>query len=103
MLLQRTRGRAPHNLILAHDFRSEYATSRTQHRTRFDAGLVTDPHLSADHSVVFNHYAARESGLCGDDDMPPDAAIVGDVHHVVELGAVADVGDAQGCAIDTGV
>lgn len=50
-----------------------------------------------------NRDAAGETGLSGDDDVIFNAAIVGDVDHVVELDAVADGGEAEGGAVDAGV
>ena len=41
--------------------------------------------------------------MCGNDYVPPDLAIVSDVNHVVELRALANTRNAQGCAVHTGV
>ena len=68
-----------------------------------DARFVADAHLPADHGVVVHHHAAREAGLRRHHHVPPDAAVVRHVHHVVELGALADPGDAERGAVHAGV
>src|SRR6185369_15370083 len=59
--------------------------------------------LPADHRVVFHHHAARESGLGRHNYVAPDAAIVADMHQVVELGPITDRRHTQRRAIDTGI
>jgi hypothetical protein len=53
--------------------------------------------------VVTYHYAARQARLSRNHDMVANLAIVGDVNHVVELYSVADLCEAQRCAVDAGV
>src|SRR5262249_8214746 len=53
--------------------------------------------------IFFHDDTAGKAGLRGDDDVVADAAVVRDVHEVVELDAVADTSDAEGRAVDAGV
>src|SRR6185437_2725098 len=103
VLAQRPRGSAPYRLSGTDDLRSEHAAARAQHRARFDARLIADAHLSADHGMILHHDAARESRLRSHYHMAPDAAVVPHMHHVIELRAFADGGDAERRAIHAGI
>src|ERR1019366_2405048 len=100
MLLEGPRRRAPYGFAAPHHFGSEDAAARAQHGAGFDAGLVADPHLPADDGIVFHHHAARKTGLRRHHHVAADAAVVADVHHVVELGSLTDGGDSQRGAVD---
>src|SRR5581483_3933481 len=103
VLLQRPRRRSPHYLPFAHDFRCEDATAGPEHRARFDPRLVADADLPADNGIVLHNNSSGETRLGRHYDVPSDAAVVGDVDHVVQFRAVADGSDAQSGAIDAGV
>jgi UDP-N-acetylglucosamine acyltransferase len=103
MFLQGPRGRSPHYLALANDLGCEDAATGTEDRARFNARLVANSHLAADHCVVFHDHAAGQPGLGGDDDVTANAAVVPYVDQVVELHAVANLSDAEGRPVDAGV
>src|ERR1700730_14163543 len=103
MFLQRTRWSAPDYLPLANNFGRQDSAAGTENCAGFDARLVADAHLAADDGVVFNHHSTGAPGLCGNDDMPSECAIVADVDQVVDLRAVSDLGHAQSRAVDTGI
>src|SRR5579862_2178773 len=103
MFLQGTRGRAPDGLPGAHDLGGQDAATGAQHGARFDARLIADPYLAADHRIILHHYTARKTGLCRHHHVTADAAIMAYVHHIVQLGALADPRYAQGGAVHAGI
>src|SRR5436309_1693239 len=52
-----------------------------------DVDVVGDPGLPGYHDVVPGAGGSRDADLGGDDVVPPDLAVVGDHHEVVDLGA----------------
>ena len=70
---------------------------------RFDTCLIAHAHLPADDGVITDGNASREAGLRRNHHMPPNAAIVRDVDHIVQLGALPDDSDAERGTIDASV
>src|SRR6202043_1161651 len=72
----------------------------SKHGTVADREMVADAHLPAHHDVIPDIDAAGYAGLRDDHAVPPDAAVVSDLHQVVDLGALADDGIPGRAAID---
>ena len=62
--------------------------------------VVANADLAGHHDVIAGRRAAGDSDLRTNHVVPADAAVVGDHHQVVDLGAVADFGRAVGAPID---
>src|SRR5690348_6814537 len=97
---QGARRRAPkHHAWTADCLLGEHAALRAQDHTLFDAGVVPDAHLPANHGAILHGDAAGEAGLGGDDHIFSDADIVAHVHQIIQLRAPADDGQVQSPAI----
>src|SRR5260370_19042592 len=101
--LKRPCRRAPDYLSFADNLRREDAGSGAKDGFAFDARLVADADLTSDHGVVFDDDAAGDPGLSSDNDVTSNAAVVADMHHIVELGSITYGSDSEGCAIDAGI
>ena len=71
-----------------------------QHGSLADAHVIAHADLAGHHHVVAGGRAAGHADLRADHVVLADAAVVGDHHQVVDLGAVADDRRAVGAAID---
>src|SRR5690348_1108477 len=101
---QGARRRAPkHHAWTADCLLGEHAALRAQDHTLFDAGVVPDAHLPANHGAILHGDAAGEAGLGGDDHIFSDADIVAHVHQIIQLRAPADDGQVQSSAIHGGI
>src|SRR5215470_787517 len=87
ILFERPCRRTPDNLTGADNFRRQDSTSGAQHRARFDARLIADPNLPADHGVILYDDPAGKASLSRDYNVLSDAAVVPHMHHVIDLRA----------------
>src|SRR5438094_696332 len=62
--------------------------------------MLANSNLPAEDDVVLNGDAAGEPGLRRDDNVFSDAAVVSDVHEIVDLGAASDARFIQRSAVD---
>ena len=56
--------------------------------------------MAANHHIIANLRAAGDADLSGDQAVPSDAHVMGNLHEVVYLAALADNGVAQRATID---
>ncbi len=67
---------------------------------RCNAGMARDSHLAAEHAPFAYLGSSRNAHLCRHYGMVADFVVVGNLHQVVELHAVADAGCAHHRAVD---
>ena len=68
-----------------------------------DGAMAGDANLAGKDDVVADDGRAGEAGLRADECIVADAGTVANLHEVVDLGAVADFGCADGGAVDGGI
>src|SRR4051812_14008850 len=61
--------------------------------------MIAQARLAADHDVITRRRAARDSDLGTYEIVPADAAVVGDLNHVVDFRAFAD----RRCAVSSAI
>src|SRR3954451_1497533 len=103
MLAERPRWNAPDWLACGDPGGRQNTASRADHGPGINDGLISCSYLAANYGVVSYRDAARKAGLCCDNHMKSNLAIVGDMHHVVEFGPIPDSRYAESSTIDTGV
>ena len=68
-----------------------------------DGAMAGDADLAGEDDVVADDRGAGEAGLRAEERVVADAGAVADLDEIVDLGAVADFGCADGGAVDGGV
>src|ERR1700722_7275994 len=84
------------------------AGGHMRHDTRFsaeyragaDRQMIGDTDLASQYDEIAHLDTARDADLGGDQTMPPDRAVVGDLHQIVDLGSLADRRVAGRAAVD---
>ena len=71
------------------------------HRPISDMNMVSHRGLAAEDHARSEARATRQTRLANNDAMRPDRYVVGDLHKVVDFGAVSDSGCAEFSAVDT--
>ena len=79
------------------------ATERRQLCPVADRHMTVDAGRPANHDPISNGGAARDSDLGDDDAMSANADIVGNLHQIVDLGALADDRVVERPSVDCGV
>ncbi len=102
VFVQRLNGRSPPNAF-SHNFSGQNSGLRTDDRAAFDSRVIAYSDLSADHAIVFDNCASRNSCLCGDNDSFADLDVVRDLHEIVNLCSFADSSFAECAAVNTGI
>ena len=63
---------------------------RPQNRTFFDAHMIGNAYLPADHGIFFNHGTAGESRLRSDNHIFPNLHVMADMNQIVDLRTTSD-------------
>ena len=65
--------------------------------------MVAHTNLTAEDRALTDRTRTRDAGLCGDDDIASNAAVVTDMNEIVEFRAAADPGFLKSPAVNGGV
>src|SRR5579875_2158029 len=103
MLPKRAGRDSPNRFARSYSLGRKNACFSSDNRSRFDCCFFSDTRLPADHRVIAYRHAAGKARLRGDNDMLADFAVMSHMHHVVELGSVADLRNAECGAVDATV
>src|SRR2546430_5652264 len=76
---------------------------RAYHRATLHPDVIAETHLSANYAIIFNRYAATDTGLRCDHNPLANVAVMTDMNQIVDLRAATDPRAAQSRAIDAGI
>src|SRR6185437_5224701 len=80
-----------------------HSRARSQNTAPPDGQVAAGGGARAHHDAVFKHSGPGQTRHSRDEAVPPDPAIVPDLHEIIDLGALADHRVAQGPPIDGGI
>ena len=102
IFVERLDGRAPPNSS-AHDLTGENAGLGPNDRSAQNTGVIAHTDLAADHTIVFDHGASRNTCLGRYNHPFSDLDVVGYLNEIVDLRTFANSSLAKGSSVDAGI
>src|ERR1035437_7589147 len=104
VLLQRTGRPAPENFARTSDLLvAQNAGASSENHAGADVSVLSEADLATQNRPILDDAGPGDTRLRGDDDVPADDAVVGDVDEVVDLRPGTDPGLAKRSSVDGGV